>query len=123
MLEQYSHLAILLVFAILFPSLPLLGSWLLYRLKIRPKVPNAVKEDTYECGVETEGPTWVRFNFRYYLVALVFVLLDVEVVFLFPFAVALDSVAVAGLVATLIFVGVLGLGLLYEWKKHALEWR
>ena len=122
-LEQYSHLAILLLFALAFPSIPLIASWALHRLKVRPHVPNVVKADTYECGVETEGPTWVRFNFRYYLVALVFVLFDVEVIFLFPLAAALDSVALFGLVAGLIFIGALALGLAYEWKKRALEWR
>ena len=122
-LEQYSHLGILLIFAIIFPSIPLLSSWAMHHVRVRPRVPNVVKEDTYECGVETEGPTWVQFNFRYYLVALIFVLLDVEVIFLFPLAVALDSVTVFGLVAGLIFIGTLALGLAYEWRKHALEWR
>ena len=95
----------------------------MHQLRVRPRIPNVVKEDTYECGVETEGPTWVQFNFRYYLVALVFVLFDVEVIFLFPLAVALDDLLTFGLVAGLIFIGVLALGLLYEWKKRALEWR
>ncbi len=122
-LEQYGHLGILLIFAIAFPSIPLLASFALDRLKVRPKVPNVVKEDTYECGVETEGPTWVQFNFRYYLVALIFVIFDIEVIFLFPLALALDSVAYFGLVAGLIFIGTLALGLLYEWRKQALEWR
>ena len=95
-LEQYSHLGILLLFAVLFPSLPLIISYVVFKVGLRPKLPNAVKGDTYECGVETEGPTWVQFNFRYYLVALIFVLFDVEVIFLFPLAVALDSLAVFG---------------------------
>ena len=123
LLEQYGHLGILLIFAIIFPSIPLISSWALHRVKIRPHLPNVVKEDTYECGVETEGPTWVQFNFRYYLIALIFVLFDVEVIFLFPLAAALDSVALFGLVAGLIFIGVLALGLVYEWRKRALEWR
>ena len=122
-LEQYSHLGILLLFAVLFPSIPLIASWAIFKFGLRPRLPNAVKGDTYECGVETEGPTWVQFNFRYYLVALIFVLFDVEVIFLFPLAVALDSLAVFGLVASLIFIGILALGLVYEWRRQALEWR
>ena len=122
-LEQYSHLGILLLFAVLFPSLPLIISYVVFKVGLRPKLPNAVKGDTYECGVETEGPTWVQFNFRYYLVALLFVLFDVEVVFLFPLAVALDSLAVLGMVAALIFIAILALGLVYEWRRQALEWR
>ena len=123
MLEQYSHLGILLILAAIFPAVPLLASWALGLVHKRPRVPNVVKSDTYECGVETEGPTWIQFNFRYYLVALVFVIFDVEVVFLFPLALALDSLRVFGLVAGLIFMGALGLGLVYEWRKRALEWR
>ena len=122
-LEQYGHLGILLIFAALFPSLPLIASWAMFKFGLRPRLPNAVKSDTYECGVETEGPTWVQFNFRYYLVALIFVLFDVEVIFLFPLAVALDSVVVTGLVAALIFIAILFLGLVYEWRRQALEWR
>ena len=123
MLEQYSHLGILLVFALIFPAIPLVSSRVMQRIKVRPRVPHVVKEDTYECGVETEGPTWVQFNFRYYLIALIFVIFDVEVIFLFPLAVALDSVLTFGLVAGLIFIGTLFLGLAYEWRKHALEWQ
>ena len=122
-LEQYGHLGILLIFAAVFPSIPLVASWAMFKFGLRPHLPNAVKDDTYECGVETEGPTWVQFNFRYYLVALIFVLFDVEVIFLFPLAVALDSVVVTGMVAALIFIGVLFLGLVYEWRRQALEWR
>ena len=122
-LEQFSHLGILLILAIVFPTVPLVSSWGFYLLKRRPHVPNVVKSDTYECGVETEGPTWVQFNFRYYLIALIFVIFDVEVLFLFPLAVALDSLATFGLVAGLIFIGALALGLVYEWRKEALEWR
>ncbi|MXX32808.1 MAG: NADH-quinone oxidoreductase subunit A [Chloroflexi bacterium] len=122
-LEQYAHLGILLIFAAIFPSLPLIASWAFFKFGLRPRMPNAVKSDTYECGVETEGPTWVQFNFRYYLVALIFVLFDVEVIFLFPLAVALDSVVVTGMVAALIFIAVLFLGLVYEWRRQALEWR
>ena len=123
MLEQYGHLGILLIFAVIFPSIPLVASWAFHQLRIRPRVPNVVKEDTYECGVETEGPTWVQFTIRYYLVALIFVLFDVEVIFLFPLAAALDSVLIFGLVSGLIFIGVLAFGLIYEWRKRALEWR
>ena len=123
MLEQYGHLGILLIFAVIFPSIPLVVSWALHQLRFRPRVPNVVKEDTYECGVETEGPTWIQFTIRYYLVALIFVLFDVEVIFLFPLAAALDSVLIFGLVSGLIFIGVLAFGLIYEWRKRALEWR
>jgi NADH:ubiquinone oxidoreductase subunit 3 (subunit A) len=91
-------------------------------LKIRPDRPNPIKEDTYECGVETEGPTWVQFNFRYYYFALLFVIFDVEAVFLYPWAVSFERVGYVALIEVATFVGVLVIGLLYAWRKNALEW-
>jgi NADH-quinone oxidoreductase subunit A len=79
--------------------------------------------DTYECGVETEGDSWVQFNFRYYLVALVFVVFDVEVIFLYAWAVAYGDVLVPGFVAVMVFLAILVLGYLYDWRKGGLEWR
>ena len=122
MLPEWGQVGFLLLIAIIFPIGGIGSSWLLGRIRLRPEYPDRIKEDTYECGVETEGPTWVQFNFRYYLVALIFVIFDVEVIFLFPLALALDSVAIFGLVAGLIFIGILALGLVYEWRKQALEW-
>jgi NADH:ubiquinone oxidoreductase subunit 3 (subunit A) len=122
-LNDYGYIAILLVFAVLFPSLPLMISFLLRKLNIRPEAPDSVKMDTYECGVETEGDSWVQFNFRYYLVALIFVVFDVEVVFLYSWAVAFPQELVLGFVEALTFIGILVIGYLYAWRKHALEWR
>jgi NADH-quinone oxidoreductase subunit A len=108
--------------AVLFPIGGIGSSWLLGRLGLRPERPDRVKEDTYECGVETEGPTWVQFNFRYYYFALLFVIFDVEAVFLYPWAVSAQRLAVAGFVEVVTFVVVLLVGLLYAWRKNALEW-
>ncbi|HEX5142105.1 MAG TPA: NADH-quinone oxidoreductase subunit A [Dehalococcoidia bacterium] len=122
MLNEYGYIAILLAFAVLFPSLPLMISFLFRVLKIRPEAPDPVKSDTYECGVETEGDSWVQFNFRYYLVALIFVVFDVEVVFLYSWAVAFPDQLVVGFVEALTFIGILVLGYTYAWRKKALEW-
>jgi NADH-quinone oxidoreductase subunit A len=122
-LNDYGYIAILLVFALLFPSLPLMISSLLRMLGIRPEAPDSVKMDTYECGVETEGDSWVQFNFRYYLVALIFVIFDVEVVFLYSWAVAFQQQLVIGFVEAITFICILVIGYLYAWRKHALEWR
>jgi NADH-quinone oxidoreductase subunit A len=122
-LNEYGYIAILLVFALLFPSLPLMVSFLFRKLNIRPEAPDPVKLDTYECGVETEGDSWVQFNFRYYLVALVFVVFDVEVVFLYSWAVAFPEKLVVGFVEAISFISILVVGYLYAWRKHALEWR
>ena len=123
MLNEFGRTGILLLFALLFPSLPLMISFLFRALKIRPDMPDPVKMDTYECGVETEGDSWVQFNFRYYLVALLFVIFDVEVVFLYSWAVAFPDQLVVGFIEALTFIGILVLGFVYAWRKHALEWR
>ena len=122
MLEQYGRAGILLLFAFAFPITPLLISVLLGLVRIRPRAPNPIKSDTYECGMETEGNTWVQFNFRYYFFALVFVIFDIEAVFLYPWAVAFRQVKLFGFVEALIFVVILVVGYLYAWRKRALEW-
>ena len=123
MLNEYGYIAILLGFAVLFPSLPLLASAAFRLLRLRPSDPNAVKSDTYECGVETEGDGWVQFNFRYYLVALLFVVFDVEVIFLYAWAVAYGDILVPGFIAVMVFLAILVLGYVYDWRRGGLEWR
>jgi NADH-quinone oxidoreductase subunit A len=122
LLEQYGRAGILLLFALAFPITPLLISVLLGLVRVRPRAPNPIKSDTYECGMETEGNTWVQFNFRYYFFALLFVIFDVEAVFLYPWAVAFRQVKLFGFVEALIFVVILVVGYLYAWRKRALEW-
>ncbi len=123
MLNEFGYISILLVFAVIFPSLPLAISFLFRQIKKRPDLPDPVKTDTYECGVETEGDSWVQFNFRYYLVALVFVVFDVEVLFLYAWAVAYGDILLPGFVAVMVFLAVLVLGYIYDWRKGGLEWR
>ena len=123
MLNEFGYVSILLVFAVIFPSLPLAISFIFRLFRIRPEAPDPVKSDTYECGVETEGDSWVQFNFRYYLVALVFVVFDVEVIFLYAWAVAYGDVLVPGFIATMVFLAILTLGFIYDWRKGGLEWR
>ncbi len=123
MLNEFGRTAILLVFAVIFPSLPLSVSFALRKLKIRPEAPDPVKSDTYECGVETEGDSWVQFNFRYYLVALVFVAFDVEVIFLYAWAVSRGVSIMQGFIAAMLFIAILVVGYVYDWRKGGLEWR
>jgi NADH-quinone oxidoreductase subunit A len=122
MLSDWGHVGFLLLLALIFPIGGIATSWLLGLLKIRPQAPDPIKEDTFECGVETEGTAWVQFNFRYYYYALLFVIFDVEAVFLYPWAVSFEKVAVAGFVEVLTFLVVLLIGLAYAWRKNALEW-
>lgn len=123
-LHDYGQIGILVIIALVFPLGALVTSWAFRSLRIRPGGDaNPVKDDTYECGLRTEGPSLVQFNFRYYYLALLFVLFDVEIVFLFPWALVFDKVGVAGYFEGIVFIGILSLGILYAWRKRALEWR
>ena len=86
------------------------------------KSDNAQKREPYECGIETIGPTWVQFRVGYYLFAILFLIFDVEVAFLVPWAVVFKEMTGVALVEILVFLFILGLGLLYAWKKRALRW-
>jgi len=121
-LEQFGRAGFLLIFALAFPLIPIVTSVVLGALKIRPNRPDPVKTATYECGVETEGDAWGQFNVRYYVYALLFVVFDVEVVFLYPWAVSFTNVGVAGFVAGALFLLILVVGFVYDWAKKALEW-
>jgi len=83
---------------------------------------DAEKLSAYECGFEAFEDTRMRFDVRYYLVAILFIIFDLEIAFLFPWAVSLDSIGIFGLVAMGIFLAVLVVGFIYEWRKGALEW-
>ena len=101
----------------------LILSWLASFIRLRPNKPNPVKSQVYECGVEPIGKgSWAQFNFRYYVYALLFVIFDVEVVFLYPWAVQYQKLGLFALVEMLIFVLILVVGLAYAWRKRALEW-
>jgi NADH-quinone oxidoreductase subunit A len=123
-LYEFGHVGILVVIAIIFPLGAVVTSWALKFVGIRPDVPSdPVKEDTYECGVLTEGPANVQFNFRFYYIALLFVLLDVEIIFLFPWALVFDELGWAAYGKGLLFISTFAVGGLYAWRKRALEWR
>jgi NADH-quinone oxidoreductase subunit A len=89
---------------------------------LRPHKPDPAKNSPYECGFEAFEDARMKFDVRYYLVAILFILFDLEIAFLFPWAVALKDVGVAGFVAVLIFLTILVVGFVYEWKKGALDW-
>jgi NADH-quinone oxidoreductase subunit A len=87
-----------------------------------PRRPDAQKVSPYECGFEAFEDTRARFDVRYYLVAILFIVFDLEIAFLFPWAVSLDAIGGFGLLSMGVFLGVLVVGFIYEWKKGALEW-
>ncbi|MGD0582191.1 MAG: NADH-quinone oxidoreductase subunit A [Bacteroidales bacterium] len=98
------------------------GAVLIFSGIVSPKSTNPVKSDPYECGIPTKGVTWLQFNVGYYLFAILFLVFDVETVLVFPWAVVMKEVGMIAFVEILIFFVILGLGLLYAWKKHALVW-
>ncbi len=87
-----------------------------------PKKSNPVKLSTYECGIEPVGDVWVQFKAQYYIFALVFLVFDVEAVFLFPWAVRLGQLGLFAVVEGIIFISILIVGLVYTWRKGMLEW-
>tara|TARA_R110001583_G_scaffold25521_5_gene92220 strand:+ start:5717 stop:6067 length:351 start_codon:yes stop_codon:yes gene_type:complete len=89
---------------------------------ISHKSDNPAKREPYECGIETIGPTWIQFKVGYYLFAILFLIFDVEVAFLIPWAVVYKEVGTVALVEIIVFLFILGLGLLYAYKKRALQW-
>lgn len=117
MLANYAFIAIFLVAAIAFPLAPLILAYFL-----RPKRPTPIKESIYECGLEVKGDFRVQFKVQYYLYALAFVIFDIEVVFLYPWAVAFNQLGLFGLAAASVFILLLFAGLIYEWRRGALEW-
>ncbi len=117
MLNNWIFIGLLIVVAVALPTLPLVVARI-----IAPRKPNAQKMETYECGMETVGDTWVQFKMQYYVYALVFLVFDVEIIFLYPWAVSFDKLPLLGVIAGVLFIFLLGDGLLYAWKKGALEW-
>ena len=115
---QYLFLGIFLIIAIAFPFLPLLIARI-----VAPKKPNPIKNSTYECGIEAKGETWIQFKAQYYVFALMFVIFDIEVVFIYPWAVAYPQLGLFAFVEMFIFLAILGLGLIYAWKKNILTWK
>ncbi len=123
MLADFGYIGIFLIIAVLFTITTLLLPLTLALFGIVPRKSNPVKTSTYECGMETIGKTWVQFNFRYYFFAVLFVVLDVLTVFLYPWAVNLRGLGLLGLIAIAVFLFILVVGYLYAWFKGALEWK
>jgi NADH-quinone oxidoreductase subunit A len=89
---------------------------------LSPKKPNPIKSSTYECGIETVGDSWIQFKAQYYIYALVFLVFDVETVFLYPWAVAYNQMTLFAVLEAVLFILILLGGLAYAWRKGALEW-
>ena len=117
MQNDWLYIGIFLVIGIIVPIVPLVFSRL-----VAPRKPNPIKQSTYECGLETVGDSWVQFKAQYYIFALVFLVFDVETVFLFPWALSLKQLPLFVVLEGVLFIAILVAGLVYTWRKGLLEW-
>ncbi len=117
MLENYLPILVFLVLAVLFGVAPIIAGFVL-----APHRPDSAKLSPYECGFEAFEDSRMKFDVRYYLVAILFIIFDLEIAFLFPWAVVLGEIGMFGFLAMVMFLGILVIGFIYEWKKGALEW-
>mgnify|MGYP000204260280 CR=1 FL=1 len=112
-----------LLVVVLLTAIAFVGIVIALSNAIAPRSYNAQKMEPYECGIPTRGKSWMQFRVGYYLFAILFLMFDVETVFLFPWAAVVQDLGVYGLVSIFFFIIVLILGLAYAWKKGALEWK
>ena len=119
--HSYAFLALFLAVAVAFP-LALLGVARLWFRFFQPAKPSADKNDVYECGIASSGDSWIQFKAHYYLYAILFLIFDVEVLFLLPFAVAFTGLPLGALLTMLVFILLLAEGLVWAWQRGHLEW-
>ena len=117
MYNDFGTSFIFVIIGVILIVVPLILQWIL-----SPKNKSYDKLTTYECGEDVEGPAWVKFNIRFYVVALIFIIFDVEAVFFFPWAVVYKELGLFAFIEMLIFMTILSLGLAYVWVKGDLEW-
>lgn len=116
-MNEWTYIGLFLIIGTIVPAAAILTS-----MAVAPRKPNPIKQSTYECGMETVGESWVQFKAQYYIYALVFLVFDVETVFLFPWAVALGQLSLFAVMEGIVFILILIAGLVYAWRKGMLEW-
>jgi NADH-quinone oxidoreductase subunit A len=116
-LEDYLHILIFIVVAMLIGVVPRVMGMML-----GPRRPDPEKDSPYECGFAAFESARMKFDVRYYLVAILFIIFDLEIAFLFPWAVVLEELGMGGFIAMSVFLGILVIGFIYEWRKGALDW-
>jgi len=120
--SPYLLISVVMVAAALFALTPLLLARL-WAIFFSPRKPGPDKNATYECGLESKGDAWVQFRSEYYLYAIIFLIFDVETIFLLPFAVAFTGLGVGAFLSLMVFLFLLVIGLVWAWKKGVLTWR
>ena len=120
--SPYLFIVLLLIAAVVFALAPLGLAWL-WAKKFSPRKPGPVKNAIYECGLESKGDAWVQFKAEYYLYAIIFLIFDVETIFLLPFAVAFGGLSAGAFIAMIVFLLLLMEGLVWAWGKGVLTWK
>ncbi len=120
--SPYLVIVVLMFAAVAFAATPLVLARLWAKF-FSPRKPGQDKNATYECGLESKGDAWVQFKSEYYLYAIIFLIFDVETIFLLPFAVAFTDLSVGAFIAMMVFLLLLVEGLVWAWKKGVLTWR
>src|SRR5580698_6311068 len=120
--NPYLLITVFLVAAAVFSVAPLLAAYIWTRL-ISPRKPGPDKNATYECGLESKGDAWIQFRSEYYLYGIIFLIFDVETIFLLPFAVSFTGLPVGAFIAMLVFLFLLVEGLIWAWQKGVLTWK
>ena len=121
MIEAYFPVLLFIIVGLLYGGLMLVGGWGVSTL-LGVNRPDSEKLSPYECGFEAFEDARMKFDVRYYLVAILFILFDLEIAFLFPWAVSLNDIGFFGFASMMVFLAILVIGFIYEWKKGALEW-
>ena len=121
LLELYFPILIFVIVSVAIGAASLAASYGVGTI-LNIRQPSAEKSSPYECGFEAFEDARMKFDVRYYLIAILFIIFDLEIAFLFPWAVVLDQIGLFGYVAMMLFLGLLVVGFIYEWKKGALEW-
>ena len=117
MISDWQFILLFVAIAVIFPGVPILLGTL-----VGPKRPNPIKQSTYECGIETVGDTWIQFKVQYYVYGLIFLIFDVEIIFILPWVLAYDKLGIFSFVAGIVFILLLLDGLVYAWGKGVLSW-
>ena len=120
--SPYLFIVVMLVGAVVFALAPLGLAWL-WAKKFSPRKPGPVKNSIYECGLESKGDAWVQFKAEYYLYAIIFLIFDVETIFVLPFAVAFRGLTAGAFIAMIVFLLLLVEGLVWAWQKGVLTWK
>ena len=120
--SPYLFIFLLMIAAVAFALTPLALAWL-WAKRFSPRKPGLVKNAIYECGLESKGDAWVQFKAEYYLYAIIFLIFDVETIFVLPFAVAFGGLSAGAFVAMMVFLLLLAEGLFWAWQKGVLTWK